>query len=684
MKKRIISVFLIFLLIFMQCVNNTAYASIIFSCEAYGVVYGNFIAKGEEVNVVYRYYINGNSKDFDESVPVSFSYAVLNKFDFKSSNLPKASFKNQVLTASGLSKEAEKYIEYNIVLKAKENIDIKNLNDLGKITVNYKNNQGKGNLKTEETTVKIVLKNSNSGSYKDTTNLKFTALNNKTEIYSDEKFEASFKIEPQGQVSVERKPVSIILVMDTSGSMNENQKMDKSKEAAKRLMDTIYNNKISNDKVGLVDFDTYVNDGSIDKKVYNSYNSVWGTWSTKYYWDTWYGRYYDSICSNLKNIDSNTLNEYKSKIDKMYALSTGVIGGTNLESALLLSKGYFNNDNNEKHIIVLTDGNPTFYMLYDGSIKGLGSGYDEVAANKAINVLNDLKSMGVKAHFIGLKTNDSDINDDFLNAASSAGGGLKFITKKPEEVDSIMQNIYSVINKSVLYSNINFEYVIPEGIEVDLESLPKGFKVENGKIIGQINDIEFKNNQSPSHTINFKISFKAEKAGDVDLKEAQIKYIKNSILGNREDIRQAELGRIKVNLRDFYNYINFNNMHINKRIVPNKTTFSITIIQNKKELYNQSKDAKVELILDTDNNRVRILPKTGNLLFDKSSTYKTCIFEAFILDSSKEQSADIKVKAIKINFNGKEYIINDKDEIAKYFNNKEVVQKIKIKKFSLR
>lgn len=684
MKKRIISIFLMFLLIFMQCVNNTAYASIIFDSQAYGIVDSNTIAKDKEVNVVYRYYINGKAKDFDESVPVSFSYAVLDKFDFKSSNLPNASFKNQVLTASGLSKETGKYIEYNIVLKARENIEIKNLSDLGKITVTYKNNQGNGNLKTEETLVKIVLKDSNSSSYKDTTNLKFTALSNKTEIYSDEKFETLFTIEPEGQVSIERKPVSIILVMDTSGSMNENNKIDKSKEAAKKLMDTIYSNRISNDKVGLVDFDTYVNDGSSGRNVYDSYNRFWGTWSTKYYHDTWYARYYESICSNLKNIDSNTLSDYKSKIDKMYALSFGVIGGTNLESALLLSKGYFNNDNNEKHIIVLTDGNPTFYMQSDGSIKGLGSGYDKIAADKAINVLNDLKTMGVKTHFIGLKTNDSDINDDFLNAAASTGGGLKFTTKNPEEVASIMQNIYSVINKSVVYSNINFEYVIPEGIEVDQASLPNGFKVENGKVIGQINDIEFKNNQSPPQPYNFKISFKAKKTGDIDLGEAQIKYTKNSILGNNEGIRQAELGNIKVNLRDFYNYINFNNMQINKRIVPNKTAFSITITQNKKELYNLFNDAKVELILGTDNNKVNILCKMGKFLFDKNSTSKTCSFLAAISDLSKEQNVDITVKTIKITLNGEEYTINNKDEIAKYFNNKEPIQKIKIKKFSLR
>ncbi|SKA82235.1 von Willebrand factor type A domain-containing protein [Caloramator quimbayensis] len=1047
MKKKFISIFLMFLFIIMQCFNNAAYASIIKDYEAEAYVFvdsSSTIAKDKEVNVVYRYYINGKAKDFDNSVPISLSYAVSDKFYYISSNLPNAVFKNQLLTASGLSKETGKYIEYNIVLKAKENIDIKNLSDLGKITVTYKNNQGNGNLKTAEAAVKIVLKDSNSSSYNDTTNLKFTAQNNKTEIYSDEKFETSFTIEPQGQVSIERKPVSIILVMDTSGSMKENSKIDKSKEAAKKLMDTIYNNRISNDKAGLVDFDTYVNNNSSNRYVYNSYGYYWGTWKTKYT---------TSICSSLKYIDNSTLNDYKDKINKMFAVSSisDVVGGTNLESALLLSKEYFNNDSNEKHIIVLTDGNPTFYMQSDGNIKGLGSGYDENAADKAINVLNDLKNMGVKTHFIGLKTKDNDINDDFLNAAASAGGGLKFTTKNPDEVDSIMQNIYSVINKSIVYSNINFEYVLPEGIEADKSSLPEGFKVENGKVTGQINDIEFKNNQSAPQPFNFKISFKAKKAGDIDLGEAQINYTKNSILGNSEGIRKAELGSIKVSMRDFgvdldfnankssdnlyldqeltlnysinpkgilnltrkpvsivlimdssgsmaqikingryqiidktddryvntkmyyasesakklmdliflksiagdkiglidfdtyvnnnncntlidsnsqqninalknkinnmyaeggtnleagllkakeyfsldnsgndkyiilltdgmpslyfdsngklagigssydytageeannaakelsrmgvklnvigvdtengdvkkeyidnlaaisggvsyytsnpqsidtlmqetykiinksvvyenititqdipsgltacslpngwkiengrltgyvenvvfenksnktpeakeftvklkaskigeydlgyvtmnysmkfdefstskepkniylgkvnfklkdfSNYINFNDMQINKKIVPNKTTFTITITRNKNELYNLSNDAKVELILGTDNNKVSILSKTGNLLFDKISTSKTCSFQASIIDSSKEQSANITVKAIKITFNGESYTIDSKDEIAKYFNNKEPVQKLKVKKFSLR
>lgn len=676
MKKRIFSIFIATLLIIMQGINIVANASIILDTEAYGTVESDTIYKDKEINVVYRYYINGNAKDFDDNVPISFSYAVPDKFNYSSSNLPNASFNFQVLTALGLSKETKKYIEYNIVLKAKQNIDVKSLSDLGKITVTYKNNQGNGNLKTVETTVKIVLQDSYSNSYIDTTNLQFTAQKNKTEIYLDEKLEVAFMIEPQGQVAIEREPVSIILIMDTSGSMNSNGKMDKSKEAAKKLMDSIYNNRIINDNVALVDFDTYVNNGSGSRYVYNNNNRYWGTWSTKYK--------NMSICSSLKSIDSSTLYDYKNKIDSMYAISNGVVGGTNLEAALLLSKGYFNNDKNEKHIIVLTDGNPTFYMLSDGSIKGIGSGYDEYAAQKAINVLNDLKAMGVKTHFIGLKTNDNDINDDFLNAAVSAGGGLKFVTSDPDEVDSIMQNIYNVINKSIVYSNINFEYDIPEGVEVDQVSLPNGFKVENGKIIGQINDFEFKNNQSPPQPYNFKINFKPKKAGSIELGQAQIKYTKNSVLGNSDGIRQVELGSVVVNLRDYYNYINFKEMQINKKIVPDKTTFSATFTINKNNLNNLSDDVKVELIIGTDNDNVNITCKTGNLLFDKNSYYKTCIYQGTIVDSSKEQNVNIIVKAIKIKLNGEEYIIDSEEEITKYFNNKKPIQKLKIKKFSLR
>ncbi|QCX32663.1 VWA domain-containing protein [Caloramator sp. E03] len=676
MKKRIFSILIAVILIMMQGINIVANASIILDTEAYCIVQSNTIYKDKEINVIYRYYINGNAKDFDDKVPISFSYAVPDQFNYSSSNLPNASFNSQVLTASGLSKETKKYIEYNIVLKSKQIIDVKSLNDLGKITVTYKNNQGNGNLKTVETTVKILVQDSNSCSYTDTTNLQFTAQKNKTEIYTDEKLEVAFMIEPQGQVSIERKPVSIILIMDTSGSMSSNSKMDKSKEAAKKLMDSIYNNRISNDKVGLVDFDTYVNNNSGSRYVYDLYGNYWSTWSTKYK--------NMSICSSLKNIDNSTLYDYKNKIDSMYAISDGVIGGTNLQAALLLSKGYFNNDNNEKHIIVLTDGNPTFYMLSDGSIKGLGSNYDGNAAQKAINVLNDLNAIGVKTHFIGLKTKDGDINDDFINAAVSAGGGLKFVTNNPDEVDSIMQSIYNVINKSIVYSNINFEYDIPEGIEVDQESLPNGFKVENGKVIGQINDFEFKNNQSPPQPYNFKIYFKPKKTGSIDLGEAQIKYTKNSVLGNSEGTRQVELGSVKVSLGDYYNYINFNEMQINKKIVPDKTTFSTTLTSNKNDLNNLSDDVKVELIIGTDNDNINITCKTGNLLFDKNSSSKTCIYQATIVDSSKEQNVNIIVKAIKIKLNGKEYIIDSKEEITKYFNNKEPIQRLKIKKFSLR
>lgn len=126
----------------------------------------------------------------------------------------------------------------------------------------------------------------------------------------------------------------IVLVLDTSGSMNELVSTDKTKlqalkEATNSLLDTLLPDGVTNNtKVGIV--------------------------------------YYN------RSADSVALTDNKATL-KTFVNDMTAGGGTNVQYGIKLANGLFTKESAEKSLILLSDGEPTFYTTDEGKIVGSGS-----------------------------------------------------------------------------------------------------------------------------------------------------------------------------------------------------------------------------------------------------------------------------------------------------------------------
>ena len=162
---------------------------------------------------------------------------------------------------------------------------------------------------------------------------------------------------------------AVVLVIDSSGSM-KNGRLDSAKSVAKEFIDK-YGSSGSDRYLAVVNFDTYANAFEFGSR-YNKTNWL----------DV-------SNADNRKNVKSSFENLYPG-------------GGTNLEQGLVTANallGKLNNvSNDNKFVIVLTDGEPTFYSntknwnLIQYVPEGNGSSCDEATYNATLTAASSIKS----------------------------------------------------------------------------------------------------------------------------------------------------------------------------------------------------------------------------------------------------------------------------------------------------
>lgn len=372
------------------------------------------------------------------------------------------------------------------------------------------------------------------------------------QLYIDDNLELTFNVTPTGEIRVERTPVTLVLVIDVSGSMGsgQNSKMEKAKSAARNLIDRIYNNRKTGDKVAIVKF----------------------------------SRGYDVVVGST-NIETGKT----TLINGINTLSAN--SGTNLHGGLLGSKNILASDTNQKHVIVLTDGMPNYYVKNNSNIYDVNN-----AKVEARKVSIELNNMGAKVHYLGISTASGDIDESFIYNYMKDISGEKHIAKTVDDIDPLLNGIYTqILNQSKVYKNILFEYQIQQGFEVT--SLPNGFRVENGKIIGNLNEIKFENMKgTPNVVQSFKIGIKnTRKVGEVNLGNAKINYIVEDNLGVLNSYKEFAVGNVNYNIRDLYNYINFSNLTPTKNLVSNKTVVGIKTNLTKNRLYDFDPNAIAEV-----------------------------------------------------------------------------------------
>ncbi|AZT90852.1 VWA domain-containing protein [Caldicellulosiruptor changbaiensis] len=356
----------------------------------------------------------------------------------------------------------------------------------------------------------------------------------KTKSYLGEDIEVKLKLTPTGQINVQRSPVSVVLIIDSSGSMQDRGKMTAAKDAAKNLIDSFKSSAKTGDKLGLIDFDSYVNDGS---RYYRKINT------------TYYGPYSTSNTSTTNLVDltnGSSVNTVKGLIDNMSAY-----GGTNMEAALNKANTLLSSSpsGNEKYVIMVTDGMPTFYMTSETRngypvITGPGNQSDSVSKSKTLSAVQSLAQNGTKVFVVGVDTTGADIDRDFIDDMASTGNGKAYYISNTNALNSILQDIFRIINMAVSYDNITVEYPIPAGLTVT--SMPSGWTVENGKLKGSFNPITFTNGGgTPSaQELSFKISSNVE--GIYNLGKVTVTYKRyDTVNGETSGTLELNLGQVE-------------------------------------------------------------------------------------------------------------------------------------------
>lgn len=380
-------------------------------------------------------------------------------------------------------------------------------------------------------------------------------------------FTVRYEIDPLPFYNNTSGEKEIVLVLDRSGSMKDNNKMKNLKTAATKFIDSLTvttddgkTPKITNLKIGIVDFSTYGN-----------------------------------VKSDLIEVTSETeVNKENGKKLKGIINNLVADGGTNTgdglrKGAYLLDKS---NQVANKSLIFMADGEPTYYSYQKGSkqvwncicsflctlntcnetnpcernhINGKcrfinqnveeyytklddtnpsqgGSGSldkDGKSLKYATTVGNIIKEKKYNVFSIGYGLNDSG-NDKMKTihesmGGISSGGDSTFFATDTGAIEAVFEQIADTLKKSYAINDVNLTLNLGESI-----TAVGGFETPDGKggtikikpIIYTRND----NNQYTAEKQIIEITVRADKEGEVPLLDGSSKITYTDINGNKQEI----------------------------------------------------------------------------------------------------------------------------------------------------
>ena len=219
-------------------------------------------------------------------------------------------------------------------------------------------------------------------------NLKETASG-----YNDGKFNVELLVNGSGSTTTKTKNLDVVLVVDRSGSMKDNGRMENAKKAAIAFVDSLLtDNSGDNVRVGLVSFA-----GNNGEKYSNPVLEAVNLQKNK---------------NNLKNV----INKYKPY--------RGDKAGTFTQAGLRKANELFDNNTNEKIIVLISDGEPT-YAYSAGQVPDF---------NQIERASNNIHKDGYEIWSRGERNNGNNVDDDSWTKGYKTGtyksGGFIGIGKK--------------------------------------------------------------------------------------------------------------------------------------------------------------------------------------------------------------------------------------------------------------
>ena len=185
--------------------------------------------------------------------------------------------------------------------------------------------------------------------------------------YNNGEFDVEMLIKSSGNITTTQDKMDVVLVIDRSASMADNNRMQNTKNAAKRFVKALLKNK--NVNVGLVSFG-------------GRHRVLQGT-----------GPMLDYLpITGDENSLLNTINSYK-PYDGFF---DGKRGGTFTQAGLNEANKLFKNNGNKRAIILITDGEPTYAYKTEADFSGLID-FDDVTDDSIIKYTHQVWSIGKDA-----------------------------------------------------------------------------------------------------------------------------------------------------------------------------------------------------------------------------------------------------------------------------------------------
>lgn len=173
-------------------------------------------------------------------------------------------------------------------------------------------------------------------------------------------------------------------------------------------------------------------------------------------------------------------------------------GGTNLQAGLMKANELLDTIPDEKaykYVVVISDGQPTFYYDANGYTAGNGKTTNETTYNKTIKAAGDIKELGAEIFSIGYmlpEKKDEDYKDakTILTEVASldkAGSGVThYVDADPDKVASAFTNIATEISTVNAGTNAILTDTIGDNFKV-VEN--DNIRVEGNKVIANIDNI---------------------------------------------------------------------------------------------------------------------------------------------------------------------------------------------------
>lgn len=255
---------------------------------------------------------------------------------------------------------------------------------------------------------------------------------------------ANVKLSVTGTEFTTATALDVVLVLDRSGSMNGQKMIDTKNAAVQLATDLLANNTPEKTIVnmGIVTYGT---------NILNNYTTT-------------------TLSSNLKTI-TNLINDIPTRVESE---------GTNVQAGLAKANELLKNkDATNKVVILLTDGEPTFF-IHDGEVKGNGSNDEAVCiegskwnctkkrpSTAATEEATALKNDNTKIYTVGFDITKGSNADTFLQSVASTSDDA-YLAKDKNELLKNFQDIVKSI--TMIAQNVKVEDIIPAGFTLKDEA----------------------------------------------------------------------------------------------------------------------------------------------------------------------------------------------------------------------